>query len=255
MRKSLPIIAFAGVVAAPGLVPGQEVNQAQRYEACMAEAKSAPQKAFEMALSWRGLGGGDAAEHCVAVALIGLKQFTEAANRLEALANKTKQTAPVKAGLLAHAAQAWILANKNARAEAVLTAALNLTPLDADLLVDRGQARAGQRNYNGAIEDLSNAIDSETIPANAAGDAYVFRATAYRLLDKLELALADIERALALRPDHPDGLLERGILRRLRDNDAGARQDWLTIIRLAPTSPAADLARHHLESMDVKQDK
>lgn len=139
MKKSLPIIVLAAVVATTGLSTGQEVNHAQRYRACMAEAKNAPQNAFEMALSWRGLGGGDAAEHCVASALIGLKQFTEAANRLEALAEKTKPNAGVKAGLLAHAAQAWILANNNARAEAVLTAALNLTPWDADLLIDRAQ--------------------------------------------------------------------------------------------------------------------
>ncbi len=253
MNKTLPIISFVAVVAttglAPGLAIGQEVNHAQRYRTCMAEAKNAPQEAFEMALSWRGLGGGDAAEHCVAAALIGLKQFTVAANRLEALARKTKQNAGVKAGLLAHAAQAWILADNNARAESVLTAALNLAPWDANLLIDRAQSRAGQRNFNGAVEDLNKAIEGGTRPA----DAYVFRAAAYRRLDKLELALADIERALALRPDHPDGLLERGILRRMRENDDGARQDWLNIIRLAPLSPAADVARRQLESMDVKQ--
>ena len=249
MKKTLPIITFDAVIAMIGLATSQEINHAQRYRACMAEAKNAPQKGFEMALSWRGLGGGDAAEHCGAAALIGLKQFTEAANRLEALAEKTKQTAEVKSGLLAHAAQAWILVNNNSRAEAVLTAAIILTPWNVDLLIDRAQSRAGQRNYNGAIEDLNKAIENGSRPA----DAFVFRAAAYRLLDKLELALADIERALAFRPDHPDGLLERGILRRMRNNDDGARQDWLNIIRLAPKSTAADVARRQLESMDIKQ--
>lgn len=131
----------------------------------------------------------------------------------------------------------------------MLTAAIILTPWNVDLLIDRAQSRAGQRNYNGAIEDLNKAIENGSRPA----DAFVFRAAAYRLLDKLELALADIERALAFRPDHPDGLLERGILRRMRNNDDGARQDWLNIIRLAPKSTAADVARRQLESMDVKQ--
>ena len=242
MKKTLPIITFGAVIAMIGLATSQKINHAQRYRACMAEAKNAPQKGFEMALSWRGLGGGDAAEHCGAAALIGLKQFTEAANRLEALAEKTKQTAEVKSGLLAHAAQAWILANNNSRAEAVLTAAIILTPWNVDLLIDRAQSRAGQRNYKGAIEDLNKAIEN----GSRLADAFVFRAAAYRLLDKLE-------RALAFRPDHPDGLLERGILRRMRNNDDGARQDWLNIIRLAPKSTAADVARRQLESMDVKQ--
>ncbi len=255
MKKSLPIIALVTFAAAAGPVGAQEIDHAERYRTCMAEARTAPQQAFEEALAWRGLGGGDAAEHCVAAALIGLGLHTEAAGRLERLAEKTRQNAEVKAGLLAHAAQAWILAEKNARAEAVLTAALILTPGDSALFVDRAQARAGQKDYYGAIEDLSKVIDSEHRPSDAPVDAYVFRAAAFRLLDKLELALADAEKALALQPHHPDGLLERGILRRLRQNDDGARKDWLSVIRLAPDSPAADAARRNLESMDVKPDK
>ena len=157
----------------------------------------------------------------------------------------------MKAGLLAHAAQAWILAENNTRAEAVLTAALGLTPWDMDLLVDRAQARAGHQDYNGAIEDLNRAIKSGNRPA----DAYIFRSAAHRRLNQLELALADIERGLVLQPAHPDGLLERGILRRLRDNTSGARRDWLHVIRLSPKSPAADVARRYLENMAAKPDK
>jgi regulator of sirC expression with transglutaminase-like and TPR domain len=130
----------------------------------------------------------------------------------------------------------------------VLTAALRLTPDDDILMIDRAQARAGHRDYAGAVEDLSRAIERE----DRRADAFVFRASAYRLLDKLELALADVERALRLQPRHPDGLLERGNLRRLRQNDDGARKDWLAVIRADPGSQAADAARRNLESMDVK---
>ena len=70
-----------------------------------------------------------------------------------------------------------------------------------------------------------------------------------------DLALVDVERALALRPNHAEGLLERGILHRLRDNKAGARQDWLKVLRVAPDSPAANAARQNLENMDVKTGK
>ena len=238
------------IIAAPGTAPGKVIDHAYQYKACMALAKKAPQEAFETALTWRGLGGGDAAEHCVAVALIGLGQHTKAAGRLEALAGKAKQGAIIKAGLLAHAAQAWILAGRAMRAESVLTVALKLTPSDSALMVDRAQARAGYKDYAGAVEDLSKAIQL----GGGAADAFVFRASAYRRLDRLELALADIEKALALEPTHPDGLLERGILRRLREDNDGARQDWLGILRTAPKSPAADAARRNLESMDVKPD-
>ncbi|MBI1986571.1 MAG: hypothetical protein HYS64_07910, partial [Rhodospirillales bacterium] len=134
------------------------------------------------------------------------------------------------------------------RAEGVLTAALKLTPDDAALLVDRAEAKAGQKNYQGAVDDLTDAIRRD----NRRPDAFVFRATAYRFLDRLELADADVEKALVLEPTHVEGLLERGILRRLKGDDAGARQDWLQVLRLAPKSPAAEAARASLEAMDVK---
>lgn len=238
--------AIVGIVPQPAM--GKEIDHASQYRACMALIKNAPQEAFNTALNWRDLGGGEAAEHCIAVALIGLGQYAEAAGRLEKLADRAKQKAGVKAGLLAHAAQAWILAGQSSRAEAVLTVALKLTPEDSILMIDRAQARAGNKDYAGAIDDLSNAIKLE----DRRADAFVFRASAYRLLDKLELALADVERALALQPGHPDGLLERGNLRRLRQNDDGARKDWLAVIQSDPSSPAADAARRNLESMDVK---
>ena len=206
----------------------REIDHAHQYKACMALAKKSPEEAFETALTWRDLGGGDAAEHCVAAALIGLGQYTDAAGRMETLAGKAKQNSSVKAGLLAHAAQAWLLADQAARAEAVLTAALKLTPEDSALFVDRADRRAA---------------------------AYVFRAATYRFLDKPDLALADVERALALAPTHAEGLLERGILRRLRQDNDGARQDWLRVLRLAPKSRAADASRRNLEKMDVKPDE
>ncbi len=229
----------------------KEADHARHYRACMILAKETPKEAFETALAWRDLGGGDAAEHCVAAALIGLEQYHEAASRLEVLAGKAKESSSVKAGLLAHAAQAWLLEGNPARAEAVLTAALKLTPTDSALLVDRAQAKAGVKDYKGALEDLNLAIERE----DRRPDAYVFRATTYRFLDRLDQALADVERALQLQPNHPDGLLERGILRRLRQDKAGARQDWLSVLRAAPRSPAAVAARSNLEKMDVKPDR
>ena len=256
MGNIVPV--FTGLLVAiiltgidPYAAAGKEVDHASQYRTCMEQAGNVPQDAFEAALRWRDLGGGEAAEHCIAAALMGLGQYREAAGRLEKLAKRSKRKADVKAGLLAHAAQAWILAGQSFRAEAVLTAALKLTPDDSALMIDRAQARAGTKDYAGAVEDLSRVIRQEDRPA----DAFVFRASAYRLLDKLELALADVERALVLQPGHPDGLQERGSLRRLRRDDDGARLDWLAVIQADPNGPAADAARRNLESMDVKTNR
>jgi len=236
-------ISVAGVaIAAP------DADGRLQYDACMTLARDKPEQGFDRAIAWRGLGGGDAAEHCAATALIGLGQYADAAARLEALAARNKKGPRIKAGLLAHAARAWLLGGKSQRAEGVLTAALKMTPDDAALLVDRAEAKAGQKNYPGAVDDLTEAIRRD----DRRADAYVFRATAYRFLDNLALAEADAEKALALEPGHVEGRLERGILRRLKGDDAGARQDWLAVLRLSPNAPAADAARANLEAMDVR---
>jgi regulator of sirC expression with transglutaminase-like and TPR domain len=252
MTNIVPVftgLVFAALLTGIGAnAAAQEIDHAGRYSTCMEQAATAPKAAFEAALRWRDLGGGEAADHCIAAALMGLGQYSKAAGRLEKLAERSKSKTGVKAGLLAHAARARMLAGQSFRAAAVLTAALKLNPDDGALMIDRAQARAGTRDYAGAVEDLSRAIGLGVRPA----DALVFRASAYRLLDKLELALADVERALALQPGHPDGLLERGSLRRMRRDDDGARQDWLAVIRDNPTGPVADAARRNLENMDVK---
>jgi len=227
---------------------GEEIDHARRYRSCMALVKKAPSKAFDDALAWRGLGGGRGAGHCAAAALVGLKQYQEAARRFEGLAQIAKAEPPMRAELLAQAAQAWLLDGNGERAEQVLTAALKLAPGTVDLLIDRAAARAEIKKYAAAVKDLDLAIGKD--PKRA--DAFVFRASAQRRLDNLDRAEADVERALALDEYHPEGLLERGMLRRLKDDTNGARRDWLAVITQFPGTPAALTAQANLEKMDVK---
>jgi tetratricopeptide (TPR) repeat protein len=74
----------------------------------------------------------------------------------------------------------------------------------------------------------------------------VFRAAAWRQLDRAEPARRDIERALELDPENAEALLERGILRQLAGDTEGARIDWERAIELAPHSAIADLALQNL---------
>lgn len=226
-----------------------EIDHAKQYRDCIALSKIAPNEAFGSALAWRDLGGGEAAEHCVAASLVALEQFAEAATRLEALAQRTRRAASIKAGLLGHAAQAWLLDGKPERAETVLTTALRLTPDQPDLLVDRAQARADRNDYASAIEDLNRAIDIH----GGSADAFAFRATAQRHLEQTEAALRDVGYALALDLLHPEALLERGNLRRIKGDERGARKDWMMVLSVAPNTPAADAARANLEDMDVNK--
>ena len=59
-----------------------------------------------------------------------------------------------------------------------------------------------------------------------------------------EAVTGAIERALALAPDDPIALLERGNIRRLLGDDAGAHADWIRVLSVAPGGRAAGRSQH-----------
>ncbi len=241
-------LGLAMLAVAPSIAAETPPSPAQRYQACMEKAKRYPKDAFEDAIQWRDMGGGGAAEHCAASALVTLGLHKDAAARLESLAQRIREEPGFKAELLGQAAQAWLLGDMPARAEAAATAALKLTPGAVELLLDRSQARAQLADYKAALADLDAVIAKD--PTRA--DAFAFRAAAKRYLDDRKGAAADVDRALAIDVNHAPALLERGNLRRLGGDDAGARADWLMVLSVAPEGAAADAARANLERMDVK---
>ncbi|WNK00052.1 hypothetical protein L2D14_01170 [Thalassospiraceae bacterium LMO-JJ14] len=246
----LQVIICMAALCVPLSARADEIDHAREYAKCMALAPSKPNGAFEMATAWKALGGGAAAEHCAAVALLYSGQPEYAARRLEVLAETIVAEPEFKGQILAQAGQAWLLEGDAPRAEAALSEAVKLLRGRPEVLADRAQARAAMADYKGAVEDLTNAISAD--PKFA--EAYTFRASAYRYLDELGKAKADIETALLLTPDDPPALLERGILFRLGGNDEAARADWLRVLELDPDGEAGRLARINIEKMDVKTD-
>jgi tetratricopeptide (TPR) repeat protein len=230
---------------------GEVIDNAQEYRHCIALARQKPDDGWEEALAWTSLGGGEPARHCAAIALIGLKQFEEAATRLEALARDSHSSNMLRAGMLAQAGQAWLLAKRPEKAYADQTSALQLVPDAPDVLVDRSQSLAEAKNYREALADLDKAVAGD--PKRV--DALVFRATAKRYLDDLAGAKADLEAAKTLDPNYQDTWLESGIDKRLNGDDAGARQDWLKVLEIAPDTATADAARRNIEMMDVEKVK
>ncbi len=224
-----------------------EPDGASRYARCMALAESDPQQAIETANAWIDAGGGDAAGHCAAAALMGLDRFAEAAARFEALAQNATARPRIRAALLGHAGQAWLMGRDPDQAAAALTRAITLAPDDAALLVDRAQAQFDLRRYQGAVADLDAAVamDPDLV------DAYVFRASAHRRLDDLDAAEADADKALSLDTTHPEARLERGMIHKLRGDKVAARRDWLTLITVAPQTEAARIAQANLDRMDA----
>lgn len=259
--RTLRLLCVIMLCAAPALAQAPKSNKgttapdtmdpAKTYDLCLDTARLYPEQGVEFAGRWVGLGGGAPARHCQAVALMGLREYGEAATRLEELAEKSKQTNEIRAGMLALAGQSWLLNGDNERAYAAQTAALKLMPGDVKLLLDRALTLAEAKNYWESIDDLNAAITAD--PKNA--DAYAFRASAYRMVSADDLAMDDAERALGLDANNLSGLLERGILRRMAGEDNAARKDWMRILELEPDSDVAKTARANLERLDVNPEK
>jgi tetratricopeptide (TPR) repeat protein len=240
--------SFATAIAAadPSGAPRDAAAEAATYERCMKLARQNPGEARNLAQSWRERGGAHPADHCAAVALVGLKQYKEAATRLEALARAmTSAPAGLRAEVLDQAGQAWGLAGDPVRAYAAAGEAVALDPNDPDLLIDRAQAAAALGYFDKAVADLDHVLKAD--PSRV--DALIYRASANRALDRLDPALADVEKAIMQAPKSAPALLERGNIRRLKGDNKGARHDWERVGQLAPGSQADMAARANIERL------
>lgn len=243
-------ISLAALTYRPAVGAADKVDHAAEYQACMALAESEPRKAYESGLAWFEAGGGFAARHCIAVALLHLGQFAEAAARLERLASDMGPTERrLLVDVLVHAAQAWYLAGRPDKALKLQSAVIEIFPDDADLRIDRAVTLMEMRNFKGALDDLDGAVARD----GRNRRALLYRAVVRRELDRLGEARADIDRAIALDPDDPEVLLERGILRQLDGDLEGARADWLRASAIAGDGPTGEAARARIEEMDVRR--
>ncbi|HYD32722.1 MAG TPA: tetratricopeptide repeat protein [Azospirillaceae bacterium] len=244
-RPTLAALALAAALAFPA--PAATAG-GQDLAACLKAAETVPDTGLEKARDWENRGGGDRAKLCHAMALFHGGQFAPAGERLEALVETLgRDDAQGAATLLSRAGWAWLRAGQAARAERAYTQALARLPEDEDILIDRAIARAGQEKYWDAVADLTTVLNK----APQRAEAWLYRASAYRHLGNLELALGDVGRALALKPNDPEALLLRGNLQ-AQDGDAmAARADWRQVIKLAPTAPEARSAEANLKRLDA----
>jgi Flp pilus assembly protein TadD len=248
-----PGAAEAEDVEAPLPIPPvpPRIAQGDQYENCLAMLPTDPEGAQALAETWATAGGGDAADHCLALARIELGDPEDGATMLETIGAHSHGTEVARASIYGQATQAWLMAGDSGRAFAAATLALSLSSDDADLLVDRSVAAGSLERWQFAVDDLTHALEVDP----HRPDAMVLRGSAWRHLGKLDLAEDDIARALAMDPENAEGLLERGILKQRRNDPAGARADWEQAIMLAPDTPTADLAQQNLALLEAGPDR
>jgi len=238
-------IAALSAIAAPA----RALDNEAQYQACMSLLDRDPSGALDSALEWEKQGGGDAARHCKALAMIRTGQVEDGALELERVAEAMPQVkAPLAAELFAQAGQAWVKAGNPQRALYAQNQGLKLNPKDVALLVDRALTYGASGMYFEALDDLNVAVDLQ--PDDP--DVYAMRAAAYRQLDSPDLAEENINQALKLSSSHPGALLERGYLRRAKGDLEGARTDWLTVIQVMPGTDIASEAQRNIEKLDVR---
>ena len=245
-RAKPPPLLSAPPAAAPSGPPRSAEADAAAYDRCMKLARDEPEAGRKQAQHWQESGGGHPADHCLAVALIGLRQYKDAAGRLEALGQAmVRAPESLRAAVFDQAAQAWMLAGDPARAYAAEGLALELRPDDPELLLDRAEAAGAAGWYDKAVIDLDRVLKAD--PSRI--DALIYRAAANRALDRLDPAFDDISQALKLAPNSIPALLERGNIRVLRGDSEGARLDWERVATASSGSPAAAAAKKNLERL------
>jgi tetratricopeptide (TPR) repeat protein len=235
---SAPVLAAVGTARTP--------PDGAHYSRCLADSSANPARALADGEAWARAGGGVPAQHCAALALVGLKRYAEAGSRLDKIAaDKGVPGAEFRVELFDQAGNAWLLAGDGARAVQSFSAALTLSAGDADLFADMARAQAMVRNWHEVDLDLNAALQLQ--PRRA--DLLVLRASARRALARYQEARTDIETALKLKPNDANALVERGLLRRQLGDLGGARRDFQAAIQSGPRGEAAAQARENLEAL------
>lgn len=113
------------------------------------------------------------------------------------------------------------------------------TKTKAEMLINRGAAKASTGNFEGALADLNEGIKTE--PANKNG--YLNRSLVFFNLQQYENAIGDYSEYLKLDPYNANIWYERGMLRRSLNKPQEALGDLNRAIQLNPNLGVAYLER------------
>lgn len=212
-----------------------------RYQNCLSLANLDPTQALRVAGEWVKAKGGGPAEHCMAMTLVELKRYPEAAARLDQL-GRAPGMGELRPTIFDQAGNAWMLAGDASKAAASFSAALALSANDADLYADLARAQAMLKQWSAVESDLNAALALQP----RRPDFLVLRASARAAQGKLRDARDDADAALKLKPNSPEALVQRGEIARRAGDLANARRDFQAALKIAGTGEAAGAAREGL---------
>lgn len=239
---SVPVWA----ATAPNII--QKAADKLRYDDCLSQAGLNPPVAFASATKWISEHGGAPAEHCAAVALVGMKRYDEGAARLDNLGHAPGMGA-LRPQLFDQAGNAWMLAGDTGKAVASFQSALTLSASDPDLYADLARAQAMNDEWPAVESDLNAALAIQP----KRPDLLVLRASARDAQNRFADARGDAEAALKLSPRDPDALVERGSIERDMGDLKSARVDFQAAITFNPSAETRDAAQRNLAALDAAE--
>jgi tetratricopeptide (TPR) repeat protein len=245
LRRTIPVPALA-LAAALAMTP--RAGAVETYEGCLDLVTGNPALAEAEAAEWARAGGGAAAGHCRALALMALGADLRAAELLVSIATDDR-TIPdtVRATLLIDAGELFLGLGQIEAGRAVAARALQLAPDPRPALALSARLKAEAGDWRGAVGDLDRAL------AGGAPDAelLVMRASARLKLGELVAARSDLLWAAEIAPDSALVWLERGSLEAASGDRAAARAAWLKAIALDRDGPEAEAARLRIQTLEA----
>jgi len=249
----------------PGLAHGVEPLDGERVAAnqylhCLDQIEVNPDRAYDIAVEWRDLGGGMPAKHCAAMALVALKLYPEAAVRFEQLARgQGLAGAKIRAEILAQGGNAWTLAKRPHKAIDAFNEALNVLEQDpephptveAQIRLDRARLLVLGEEVEAARPDVETVLRIAGVAPRTKAEALALRSDLWRAAGQYDKAEADASEAIALSPETGTAYLARGRVRAVTGNKDGARSDFLVILQGASRPDLAEAARTALQELDL----
>lgn len=247
--KPLPIPRTKSAAVAPSAQP-------DRLKQCLDLAMVRPSDAIEVASVWlktaTTMADRAGAKQCQALAYTRIEGWPEAAALFLSAREDTPVSEPNERARLGALAGNSQLAGGDA---AAALAALDLAQADAaggsddklrgGIEVDRARALVAL----GRNDEAAVALTKARILAPKNHHAWLLSATLSRRQGKLADAQAQIERATELMPVDAEIGLEAGVIAVLSGRDESARKSWLSVIKAAPGSPAAQTAQGYLDQL------
>ncbi|AQU88928.1 hypothetical protein B0W47_06855 [Komagataeibacter nataicola] len=266
--EAAPVKEASPPIATPSSTPpAPAAPQGWDFSHCTATLADDPDGARDYAEDWYSHGGGLEAEQCAALAQMELGDVATAAATLDRLARvpdwpagppegrrgnrqavvETSASRLRRASVAEAAARAWQADDSPKQAFDSAIYGLTLAPDDPALKLVYARVAVELGQPQRAIDMLT---PLPSAPA-ARDEALVARAGAWRKLGRIDQGMADINAALHDMPHNGAALLERGILYQRQGQMEQARADWLDVVKQAPDSDEADLARQDLALLET----